>query len=265
MQEAIPGLLPGHQPAGLIRLFQVLLPVGITPRVLGIFRKSAQFVTIIFGHLTSIVSHNALRLAKGCGNAPLHCTETIAVIAVGSSVHCLDKQHRHTLGRGQAVIVVRKPRERQALHESAHLPRHLTEIDGRTEHNAVSHGNIFQNGSQRILETANVRCLAFELASHTRHTPLVVKVIEPNGLYLDITICRFRTVGKLLQQLCGIHILTRTAIYDYYLFHCLVYSLLYNLYFAKIVPSVPSHFCQQKPGGGILYRTMFHRKGTCII
>ena len=64
--------------------------MGIAPCVFGLFRKTAKLVIFIFRHLTCVVSDNSLRLAKCRCNAPLHCSETVAIIAYKQPVTRLD-------------------------------------------------------------------------------------------------------------------------------------------------------------------------------
>ena len=46
------------------------------------------------------------------------------------------------------------------------LGGYIAKVDGRTEYQSVGPGNLFQNGSQCILELADVRCFVFKFADH---------------------------------------------------------------------------------------------------
>ena len=188
--------------------------------MLCLFGETAQFVVAVFRHLASVVSDDTFGFAKGGGDAPFHRAEVVAVVALRRTVHRLYEHHGHTLGSRQAVVVVREPWESQTFQEGTHLSRHLTEIDRRTEHKSVRLGNLLQNWSKRILEAADVRSLALQLAGHTGHAPPVVNVVKPYSLYLNVATRRFGAFGKTLQQLGGVHVLSRSAIDDYYPFHC---------------------------------------------
>ena len=116
--------------------------MSITPGLLRLLGEAAEFVIVVLRHQAGVVADDALGLTEGCCDAPLHRAEVVAVVAFGCAVHRLDMHHRQTLWCGQAVIVVREPRERQTLQEGTHLARHLAKIDGRAKRQAVRIGNL---------------------------------------------------------------------------------------------------------------------------
>ena len=69
-----------------------------------------------------------------------------------------------------------------------HLGGYIAKVDGRTEYQSVGPGNLFQNGSQCILELADVRCFVFEFADHTGYTALIVHLIQADCFDLNVGI-----------------------------------------------------------------------------
>ena len=138
----------------------------------------------------------------------------------GGVVHGVDDGGGDAFGRGEAVVVVRQPREGEAFDETLHLSRHAAVVDGGGEHHAVGVGGLPQGFRQSVLVGADIAEFAvFQFASQTTVASFIVEVVKPDALHLNSLAHRLRTIGKGTNHSGGVHVFARSAVDNDNLLH----------------------------------------------
>ena len=150
--------------------------------------KKTVIKAVVVLDLIGVVGIHVLYLAEGTLQAVLddahHLINHLGLPRRG--IHRVSQQHRHPLRRREAEVLVGEPGEDQPFEQQTQLGRDLAEIDGRTHHETVGLGNLFQHGCQRVLVFADVRHTVFQFAGHARHAAAILHVVKPDGLHFNL-------------------------------------------------------------------------------